>query len=92
MEEEKEQLKKRLERMRKKVCCVDLSCLSYPVSPLFSLPCSISLILNIQIESLPGHEKMLAAARSLRLEREREESIATARIEQKNQVFSPFFY
>lgn len=56
MEEEKEQLRKRLERMRKK------------------------------IETLQGHEKMLAAARALRLEREREETISASQVDQKNQL------
>uniref|UniRef100_A0AAY4CPZ2 Intraflagellar transport protein 81 homolog n=1 Tax=Denticeps clupeoides TaxID=299321 RepID=A0AAY4CPZ2_9TELE len=57
MEEEREQLLKRVERLRKRV------------------------------ESVAKHQHMLELARQLRLEKEREESLAHQKPEQKNQLF-----
>ncbi|NXS53162.1 IFT81 protein, partial [Brachypteracias leptosomus] len=57
MEEEKDQLRKRVERLKKKV------------------------------ETVPNHQQMLEIARQLRLEKEREESLAQQKQEQKNQLF-----
>ncbi|XP_048588151.1 intraflagellar transport protein 81 homolog isoform X2 [Nematostella vectensis] len=56
MEEEHEQLKKRIDRMQKKV------------------------------ESVRNYEQMLLAARNLRVEREKEQSLAQQKLEQKNQL------
>ncbi|XP_069070982.1 intraflagellar transport protein 81 homolog [Pleurodeles waltl] len=57
MEEEKDQLIKRVERLKKRV------------------------------ESVQNHQRMLEIARQLRLEKEREESVAQQKQEQKNQLF-----
>ncbi|XP_067087220.1 intraflagellar transport protein 81 homolog isoform X1 [Osmerus mordax] len=57
MEEEKDQLIKRVERLRKRV------------------------------ESVSNHQRMLELARQLRVEKEREESLAQQKQEQKNQLF-----
>ncbi|KAM9811131.1 intraflagellar transport protein 81 homolog [Neosynchiropus ocellatus] len=57
MEEEKDQLIKRVERLRKRV------------------------------ESVSNHQRMLEQARQLRVEKEREESLANQKQEQKNQLF-----
>ncbi|XP_072536929.1 intraflagellar transport protein 81 homolog [Salminus brasiliensis] len=57
MEEEKDQLIKRVERLRKRV------------------------------ESVSNHQRMLELARQLRVEKEREESLAHQKQEQKNQLF-----
>ncbi|KAJ3604378.1 hypothetical protein NHX12_029119 [Muraenolepis orangiensis] len=57
MEEEKDQLIKRVERLRKRV------------------------------ETVPSHQRMLELARQLRVEKEREESLAHQKQEQKNQLF-----
>ncbi|MCJ8734768.1 hypothetical protein PDJAM_G00239110 [Pangasius djambal] len=57
MEEEKDQLIKRVERLRKRV------------------------------ESVSNHQRMLEVARQLRVEKEREESLAHQKQEQKNQLF-----
>ncbi|KFU90204.1 Intraflagellar transport protein 81 [Chaetura pelagica] len=57
MEEEKDQLIKRTERLKKRV------------------------------ETVQNHQQMLEIARQLRLEREREESLAQQKQEQKNQLF-----
>uniref|UniRef100_A0A8C7K9Y5 Intraflagellar transport 81 homolog n=1 Tax=Oncorhynchus kisutch TaxID=8019 RepID=A0A8C7K9Y5_ONCKI len=57
MEEEKDQLIKRVERLKKRV------------------------------ESVSNHQRMLELARQLRVEKEREESLAQQKQEQKNQLF-----
>ncbi|NWH62187.1 IFT81 protein, partial [Geococcyx californianus] len=57
MEEEKDQLIKRVERLKKRV------------------------------ETVQNHQRMLEIARQLRLEKEREESLAQQKQEQKNQLF-----
>ncbi|OXB64120.1 hypothetical protein ASZ78_002050 [Callipepla squamata] len=57
MEEEKDQLIKRVERLKKRV------------------------------ETVQNHQRMLEIARQLRLEKEREESLAHQKQEQKNQLF-----
>ncbi|NWU91067.1 IFT81 protein, partial [Upupa epops] len=57
MEEEKDQLVKRVERLKKRV------------------------------ETVQNHQRMLEIARQLRLERQREESVAQQKQEQKNQLF-----
>uniref|UniRef100_H3BA04 Intraflagellar transport protein 81 homolog n=1 Tax=Latimeria chalumnae TaxID=7897 RepID=H3BA04_LATCH len=57
MEEEKDQLLKRVERLKKRV------------------------------ETVPNHQRMLELARQLRVEKEREESLAQQKQEQKNQLF-----
>ncbi|XP_057212387.1 intraflagellar transport protein 81 homolog [Triplophysa rosa] len=57
MEEEKDQLIKRVERLRKRV------------------------------EAVSNHQRMLELARQLRVEKEREESLAHQKQEQKNQLF-----
>lgn len=57
MEEEKDQLIKRVERLKKRV------------------------------EPVPNHQRMLELARQLRVEKEREESLAQQKQEQKNQLF-----
>ncbi|NXU50796.1 IFT81 protein, partial [Turnix velox] len=57
MEEEKDQLVKRVERLKKRV------------------------------ETVQNHQRMLEIARQLRLEKEREESLAQQKQEQKNQLF-----
>ncbi|KAM9858989.1 intraflagellar transport protein 81 homolog [Aulostomus maculatus] len=57
MEEEKDQLIKRVERLKKRV------------------------------ESVSNHQRMLEQARQLRVEKEREESLAHQKQEQKNQLF-----
>ncbi|XP_056144491.1 intraflagellar transport protein 81 homolog [Lampris incognitus] len=57
MEEEKDHLIKRVERLKKRV------------------------------ESVPNHQRMLELARQLRVEKEREESLAQQKQEQKNQLF-----
>uniref|UniRef100_A0ABM5F2N7 Intraflagellar transport protein 81 homolog isoform X1 n=1 Tax=Pogona vitticeps TaxID=103695 RepID=A0ABM5F2N7_9SAUR len=57
MEEEKEQLTKRVERLKKRV------------------------------ETVQNHQRMLEMARQLRVEKEREESLAQQKQEQKNQLF-----
>ncbi|NXA37359.1 IFT81 protein, partial [Eudromia elegans] len=57
MEEEKDQLLKRVERLKKRV------------------------------ETVQNHQRMLEIARQLRLEKEREESLAQQKQEQKNQLF-----
>ncbi|XP_053135619.1 intraflagellar transport protein 81 homolog isoform X1 [Hemicordylus capensis] len=57
MEEEKEQLIKRVERLKKRV------------------------------ETVQNHQRMLETARQLRVEKEREESLAQQKQEQKNQLF-----
>ncbi|XP_046904575.1 intraflagellar transport protein 81 homolog [Hypomesus transpacificus] len=57
MEEEKDQLIKRVERLRKRV------------------------------ESVSNHQRMLELARQLRVEKEREESLAQQKQDQKNQLF-----
>ncbi|NXX78477.1 IFT81 protein, partial [Urocolius indicus] len=57
MEEEKDQLRKRVERLKKKV------------------------------ETVPNHQQMLEIARKLRLEKERKESLAQQKKEQKYQLF-----
>ncbi|KAG7263000.1 hypothetical protein CRUP_016517 [Coryphaenoides rupestris] len=57
MEEEKDQLIKRVERLRKRV------------------------------ETVPSHPRMLELVRQLRMEKEREESLAHQKQEQKNQLF-----
>ncbi|XP_071778342.1 intraflagellar transport protein 81 homolog [Centroberyx gerrardi] len=57
MEEEKDQLIKRVERLKKRV------------------------------ESVSNHQRMLEQARQLRVEKEREESLAQQKQEQKNQLF-----
>uniref|UniRef100_A0A8D2LJP1 Intraflagellar transport protein 81 homolog n=1 Tax=Varanus komodoensis TaxID=61221 RepID=A0A8D2LJP1_VARKO len=57
MEEEKDQLMKRVERLKKRV------------------------------ETVQNHQRMLETARQLRVEKEREESLAQQKQEQKNQLF-----
>ncbi|XP_060106128.1 intraflagellar transport protein 81 homolog [Heteronotia binoei] len=57
MEEEKDQLIKRVERLKKRV------------------------------ETVQNHQRMLESARQLRVEKEREESLALQKQEQKNQLF-----
>nr|XP_056715319.1 intraflagellar transport protein 81 homolog [Euleptes europaea] len=57
MEEEKDQLLKRVERLKKRV------------------------------ETVQNHQRMLEVARQLRVEKEREESLAQQKQEQKNQLF-----
>ncbi|XP_010202919.2 intraflagellar transport protein 81 homolog isoform X1 [Colius striatus] len=57
MEEEKDQLHKRVERLKKRV------------------------------ETVQNHQRMLEIARQLRVEKEREESLAQQKQEQKNQLF-----
>ncbi|KAM4707425.1 intraflagellar transport protein 81 homolog [Discoglossus pictus] len=57
MEEEKDQLMKRVERLKKRV------------------------------ETVQNHQRMLEMARQLRVEKEREESLAQQKQEQKNQLF-----
>ncbi|KAJ7309778.1 hypothetical protein JRQ81_007845 [Phrynocephalus forsythii] len=57
MEEEKDQLTKRVERLKKRV------------------------------ETVQNHQRMLETARQLRVEKEREESLAQQKQEQKNQLF-----
>ena len=41
---------------------------------------------SFQVENVRNYDKMLQAARSLRVEREKEQSLARQKLEQKNQV------
>ena len=57
---------------------------------IFSLHC-LTLFVDLhvipfQVENVRNYDKMLQAARSLRVEREKEQSLARQKLEQKNQV------
>ena len=89
MEDEKEQLHRRIDRMQKKVqhdewksgfSLIFNFFLHYPT--LF-----VDLhVIPFQVENVRNYDKMLQAARSLRVEREKEQSLARQKLEQKNQV------
>ncbi|KAI4899499.1 hypothetical protein NFI96_011496 [Prochilodus magdalenae] len=79
MEEEKDQLIKRVERLRKRVRRHLLLILEH----------RLILMCNFvhKVESVSNHQRMLELARQLRVEKEREESLAHQKQEQKNQLF-----